>query len=166
MFEGKLVTFKGRMPNCQQVKSFAGEGHFQSLFEMGLEEDARLLKEQEGARKDREVDGDVQEGEEQEVDRKGAKGWRYGPVSPFSSVSDGACGFFPCGHINFQRSLLQYIQNNFGSRGPADVVELKNGPSEGQLTSRATSNVSSLLLTPAYPRTSRVFRFSSHRRRA
>ena len=51
---------------------------------MSTEEDARLLKEKEEARKDRETEENPIEGEEAVADRKGAKGWRYGPVRSVS----------------------------------------------------------------------------------
>jgi hypothetical protein len=69
---GKRIDLKGgKFPNCRDLQKFKGHGHFQSLFEMGTEEDAELLKEQ---RK-------KEDGEPEKDRKKGEKGWRYGAVS-------------------------------------------------------------------------------------
>lgn len=66
---------------CESPPSnrFDGHGHFQSLFEMGSEEDAALLREVK-ERKSEGVEEHMGEGEAEER-KKGEKGWRYGAVS-------------------------------------------------------------------------------------
>jgi len=80
LFTGKLVHFTRPIPNCQELSNFPGHGHFQALFEMGTEEDAALLRDEE----ERKKEGPLPNGEEVLVEdrrKKGEKGWRYGPVS-------------------------------------------------------------------------------------
>jgi len=58
---------------------------------MGLEQDARLLKEQANAEKEKEREVEVVGGEDREVveeRRKGEHGWRYGAVSFVDEVTD------------------------------------------------------------------------------
>ncbi|KAL7414805.1 hypothetical protein BDY24DRAFT_384636 [Mrakia frigida] len=102
LFAGKVGSYKlkGPIPDCKKLSTFAGRGHFESLFEMGTEEDAIELEEMEKTKK--ESGGVFEEEREEEERQMGAKGWRYGP----------------------------YIQTNFGISGPADLLELGNGTSE------------------------------------
>ncbi|KAL7414855.1 hypothetical protein BDY24DRAFT_440313 [Mrakia frigida] len=88
LFAGKLGSYKlkGPIPDCQKLSTFAGRGHFDSLFEMGTEEDAAELREIEKVQKELEV---VEEESEKEERQKGAKGWRYGP---FIQASFGSAG--------------------------------------------------------------------------
>ena len=74
LITGKRINLKGgKFPNCRDLLRFDGHGHFQSLFEMGSEEDALLVREE----REREKEG----GEVVEGRKKGEKGWRYGAVS-------------------------------------------------------------------------------------
>jgi hypothetical protein len=74
---GKRIDLKGgRFPNCRNRQRFEGHGHFQSLFEMGTEEDAEQRK----------VQKKKEDGELDEDRKKGEKGWRYGAVSLHCSL--------------------------------------------------------------------------------
>ena len=125
-------TVTGPIPDCQKLLSFAGQGHFRSLYEMGNEEDARLLKERMERQEEKEgVSVNAETGEPVDGRKKGEKGWRYGAVSSSLSRRDE-----PHTLIDYHSllSYLQYVQTTLGISGPADLVDLGNGTGQGELS--------------------------------